>query len=146
MLISSQTCIYWFLLIHAATKWRDTSSGLHVDYDQRPDVFRYGHDVIYIKYLYETLCVLWSLFLHLSFMWCECGFLQFNTSFLDFQGNCALCKCACSSRKNRKPKRWFRISCLHTHFSSKRTFALAGFPGWYFSITNGIFQIPQLYD
>ncbi|KAF5726861.1 hypothetical protein HS088_TW22G00545 [Tripterygium wilfordii] len=23
-----------------ATKWRDTSSGLHVDYDQRPDVFR----------------------------------------------------------------------------------------------------------
>lgn len=25
----------------AATKWRDTSSGKHVDYDQRPDMFRY---------------------------------------------------------------------------------------------------------
>jgi serine/threonine protein kinase len=23
-----------------ATKWRDASTGLHVDYDQRPDVFR----------------------------------------------------------------------------------------------------------
>ncbi|KAK9736047.1 hypothetical protein RND81_04G246500 [Saponaria officinalis] len=25
-----------------ATKWRDTSSGQHVDYDQRPDMFRYS--------------------------------------------------------------------------------------------------------
>lgn len=24
----------------AATRWRDGSTGLHVDYDQRPDVFR----------------------------------------------------------------------------------------------------------
>nr|GMC73203.1 casein kinase 1-like protein HD16 [Ipomoea batatas] len=23
-----------------ATRWRDATSGLHVDYDQRPDVFR----------------------------------------------------------------------------------------------------------
>lgn len=29
-----------FYLISAATKWRDTTTGLHVEYDQRPDVFR----------------------------------------------------------------------------------------------------------
>jgi serine/threonine protein kinase len=28
------------LFYHAATRWRDNSTGLHVDYDQRPDVFR----------------------------------------------------------------------------------------------------------
>lgn len=32
----------YVLSIHdiAATKWRDSTSGLHVDYDQRPDMFR----------------------------------------------------------------------------------------------------------
>lgn len=25
---------------NAATRWRDNTTGLHVDYDQRPDVFR----------------------------------------------------------------------------------------------------------
>lgn len=27
-------------LFYTATRWRDSSTGLHVDYDQRPDVFR----------------------------------------------------------------------------------------------------------
>jgi len=26
--------------IYPATRWRDSSTGLHVEYDQRPDVFR----------------------------------------------------------------------------------------------------------
>lgn len=27
-------------IVVAATKWRESSSGVHVEYDQRPDVFR----------------------------------------------------------------------------------------------------------
>ena len=30
----------FFDLLMAATKWKDSATGLHVDYDQRPDVFR----------------------------------------------------------------------------------------------------------
>ena len=26
--------------VHAATRWRDSVCGTHVEYDQRPDVFR----------------------------------------------------------------------------------------------------------
>lgn len=32
--------ILLFTCIYAATRWRDNSTGLHVEYDQRPDVFR----------------------------------------------------------------------------------------------------------
>lgn len=28
------------LILNAATKWRETANGQHVDYDQRPDMFR----------------------------------------------------------------------------------------------------------
>jgi hypothetical protein len=28
--------------VMAATRWRDGTSGQHVEYDQRPDVFRYA--------------------------------------------------------------------------------------------------------
>lgn len=28
------------LFYHTASRWRDNSTGLHVEYDQRPDVFR----------------------------------------------------------------------------------------------------------
>ena len=32
-----------FITLHnAATKWKDASSGQHVEYDQRPDIFRFG--------------------------------------------------------------------------------------------------------
>jgi serine/threonine protein kinase len=33
-----------------ATKWKDAGSGHHVEYDQRPDIFRFGW-----KYLYDVL-------------------------------------------------------------------------------------------
>ena len=37
------------LLIHLiATKWRDSSTGQHVEYDQRPDVFRYESCMFYM--------------------------------------------------------------------------------------------------
>lgn len=33
-------CQFYFLFGLAATRWRDSSTGLHIEYDQRPDVFR----------------------------------------------------------------------------------------------------------
>lgn len=36
-------CYFFLYLIDScsvATKWRDSTSGLHVEYDQRPDMFR----------------------------------------------------------------------------------------------------------
>jgi len=35
---------------YAATKWKDAGTGHHVEYDQRPDIFRFGW-----KYLYDVL-------------------------------------------------------------------------------------------
>jgi len=34
--------LFYFLLWLTATRWRDTT-GMHVEYDQRPDVFRYNN-------------------------------------------------------------------------------------------------------
>eukprot|EP01018_Ginkgo_biloba_P001277 Gb_23105 [translate_table: standard] len=39
-----------------ATRWRDSSTGLHVDYDQRPDVFRHVHlDVLTLLAVTDNL-------------------------------------------------------------------------------------------
>ena len=46
-----ETHITILLVHHLATKWRDSSTGQHVEYDQRPDVFRYEscmYDMIFI--------------------------------------------------------------------------------------------------
>jgi hypothetical protein len=32
--------VLWFVVLLAATRWKDTVCGTHVEYDQRPDVFR----------------------------------------------------------------------------------------------------------
>lgn len=38
------------ILVVLATKWKDASNIDHVEYDQRPDVFRYD---IYILYTFD---------------------------------------------------------------------------------------------
>jgi serine/threonine protein kinase len=35
--LSKFVCIYY-----SASKWRDSTTGRHIEYDQRPDVFRYS--------------------------------------------------------------------------------------------------------
>jgi hypothetical protein len=30
-----------------ATRWKDTGSGEHVEYDQRPDIFRFVREILY---------------------------------------------------------------------------------------------------
>lgn len=73
-----------------ATRWRDVSTGLHVDYDQRPDVFRYeklfqfGGLEVLIEMLYFVFSVAVPANKHLY-----------------WQGNRTLCQCACSFRQNR---------------------------------------------
>nr|PNR33715.1 hypothetical protein PHYPA_023531 [Physcomitrium patens] len=32
-------------LLHHATRWKNGTTGQHVEYDQRPNVFRYNYDV-----------------------------------------------------------------------------------------------------
>jgi hypothetical protein len=34
-------CALLLLLFRAATRWKDAVCGTHVEYDQRPDVFRW---------------------------------------------------------------------------------------------------------
>jgi len=31
----------------AATKWKDSANGQHIEYDQRPDVFRHAYYILY---------------------------------------------------------------------------------------------------
>lgn len=55
------------LVPHIATKWRDSSTGQHVEYDQRPDVFRYEsciYDMVFV-YMYLTFRLLNNFILHL---------------------------------------------------------------------------------
>lgn len=44
ILISSATLSYdsnFLTFVDSASKWKDSSSGQHVEYDQRPDIFRF---------------------------------------------------------------------------------------------------------
>lgn len=41
MLLVICVCFWFHCIFGSASRWKDTSSGQHVDYDQRPDVFRY---------------------------------------------------------------------------------------------------------
>lgn len=41
----------YIVFYSSATRWRDTSTGLHVDYDQRPDVFRYCQVSVFVFHL-----------------------------------------------------------------------------------------------
>ena len=59
----------------SATKWRDTSSGQHVDYDQRPDMFRYSSPppplfsfLLPLAVLFFLMVFLLSMFLNLIFL------------------------------------------------------------------------------
>jgi len=37
----------WFLVnVFVATRWKEAGSGQHVEYDQRPDVFRFSLEII----------------------------------------------------------------------------------------------------
>ena len=45
----------------AATKWKDSATGLHVDYDQRPDVFRWQYEA-FINY--DKHALRWPLLLN----------------------------------------------------------------------------------
>lgn len=39
----------------SASRWKDASSGQHVDYDQRPDIFRYVN-LIFMIFYSQFLC------------------------------------------------------------------------------------------
>lgn len=45
-------CLFFCRLNTSATRWRDTSTGLHVEYDQRPDVFRYNNQQFDLSFLF----------------------------------------------------------------------------------------------
>ena len=51
----------FFDLLMAATKWKDSATGLHVDYDQRPDVFRWQYEA-FINY--DKHALRWPLLLN----------------------------------------------------------------------------------
>lgn len=64
--IRTHTCTWtsFFHPAHTATRWRESVCGTHVEYDQRPDVFRYDVQVANDTYgicclscPHETLCV-----------------------------------------------------------------------------------------
>lgn len=46
-----------------ATKWRDTSTGLHVEYDQRPDVFRsvlgFCPHICFVDFFNSQVCIVY---------------------------------------------------------------------------------------
>jgi hypothetical protein len=60
--------IYLYLLLAnlmffgSASRWKDASSGQHVDYDQRPDVFRCG----FFSYMLNNLYLNIQILTHLS--------------------------------------------------------------------------------
>lgn len=39
--------LYSIFILITATRWKDTGSGEHVEYDQRPDIFRFVREILY---------------------------------------------------------------------------------------------------
>lgn len=58
ILINSTCATLLFSVIFfsfSASRWKDASSGQHVDYDQRPDIFRYVN-LIFMIFYSQFLC------------------------------------------------------------------------------------------
>lgn len=43
------------LLVNAASRWKDAASGQHVEYDQRPDIFRFVYRACNLNNLGHTI-------------------------------------------------------------------------------------------
>ena len=69
--------ILTYFVTDSASRWKDSSSGQHVEYDQRPDIFRF------VEFWMSTK-------IHL---------IQYIKNLL-WQGDDKICECACTFRSN----------------------------------------------
>lgn len=95
----------------SASKWKE-ASGQHVEYDQRPDIFRF------------VMLEQWSYMCSVIF---RMAYKYWNFYF--WQRNNKVCKCTCTFRSDWKSKGWSWVIGIHINISHKRKVALAGLSG-----------------